>query len=62
MGETLKMNISRDQKKLARAEAIIEMLRIFYPNQVSRAENLADLAMRTPDNTAPEVKDGSDGV
>jgi hypothetical protein len=39
--------------KLFRAEAIIAMLQIFYPNQVKRASGLADMAMRTPDNTAP---------
>jgi hypothetical protein len=42
---------TNENKRLIRAEAIVEMLRIFYPNQVERAENLADLAMKTPDNS-----------
>jgi hypothetical protein len=43
--------VSKDDLKLKRAEAIIGMLRIFYPNQVERAERLCDLAMKTSDNT-----------
>ena len=40
----------KQDKKLIRANAIIDMLRIFYPNQVERAERLCDLAMKTEDN------------
>lgn len=43
------------ERRLKRAEAIIEMLRIFYPVKVSKAEDIADLAMKTPDDPPSEA-------
>ena len=42
--------VAKEKLPLVRAKAIIDMLRIFYPNQVERAEKLVDYAMKTEDN------------
>jgi len=39
------------ETQLIRANAIIDVLKVFYPNQVERAIDIVDYAMKTPDNT-----------